>query len=86
MDGAEGVGAFDVLAGVGRALAKALAQAAEFLAVGGVPCWPKFGVAAELAVCQVVAGVGVEHVEGPFVEERCWVAAAGGSEGRYERG
>ena len=89
VDGAKGVGAFNVLSGAGRARAEAFAQAAKFLAVGGVPSWPQFGVAAELAVCQLFAGVGIEHVEGPFVEEGGWVAAAsggGGSEGRYKRG
>ena len=50
VDGAEVVGAFDVLAGAGRVLAEALAEAAELFAVGGIPCWSQFGVAAELSV------------------------------------
>ena len=87
MDEAEGVSAFDILDGAGRTRAEALAQAAAFLDVEGVPCWPPFGVAAELAVCQVFSGVGINYVEGLFVEEDGWVAAAsgsGGSEGQYK--
>ena len=70
VDGREGVGTFDVLAGAGRTRAEFLAQAAEFFDVGGVACWSQFLVAAELAVFHVLAGVGVEDEDGggPFAE------------------
>ena len=49
-DGAEGIGVFDALAGALRFLAEALAEAAELFAIGDIPYWFKFGVAAKLAV------------------------------------
>ena len=57
MDDAEGVNEFDTLAGAGRSFAYALAQAAYIVDVQGVPCGSHFGVATELAVFQVLAGV-----------------------------
>ena len=67
------------------ALAESLAEAAELCAVGGGACWAEFGVAAELAVFQVLAGVGIEDGEGPVVDQGRWKALAGGGKRRYNR-
>ena len=63
IDDAEGVGDFDILAGAGRYFAYALAQAAYIVDVKGVSCGSYFGVATELAVFQVLAGVRVKDRE-----------------------
>ena len=78
VDGAKGVGAFHALASAVWACAESLAEAAELCAVGGGPCRAKFWVASELAVFQVLAGVGIKDGESPVVEKGGWKTSAGG--------
>ena len=67
VDGSKGVGAFDALASSIWACAESLAEAAELGAVGGGPGRAEFRVASELAVFQVLSGVGIEDGESPVV-------------------
>ncbi len=61
-NGKEGVGAFDMLALVGTA-ANALAQAPQFVCMGGIPGDGEGGVGTQLAPFKEVA-----HV---FIEDQC---------------
>ena len=81
-DGEEGVGAGDPLALPARTRTDALAEAAKFVGVGGVPDVFVEGVLAQLAVTQGLAGC-VHDWHGPCSEEAGREAAGGGGVRRH---
>ena len=66
---AKGVGAFDALSSACWSFTEALAWADQFVAVQGVPYGPQLGVAAELAMLEVLAGGWIKDREVSLGEE-----------------
>ena len=69
MDGEKSVGTFDTLDSAGRSFNNALAWAAQFVAVQGVPDGPQLGVTAELAMFEVLTGGWIMDREVPLGED-----------------
>ena len=69
VDDEEGVGALDARAFVGGRSSNALTQAADFIAVGLVPCVLVLGMAVELAIVKCMASVEVQDRHSPVFKE-----------------